>query len=162
MPIPPYIADLRRSYGTGPLLLPGVTGVVLRDDLEPGRPYVLWARRTDDGLWSLPSGIVEPHEQPARALAREILEETEVEAEVERLALLSTDPEIVYANGDRCQYIAMTFRCRYLRGEAKVGDEESTAVAWRAWDDPPDGLDPLQRRRLDAALASDSACVFDR
>lgn len=162
MPTPRYVLDLRRSFGSGRLLLPGVTGVVVRDDVEPGRPYVLWGRRSDTGRWALPSGIVEPDEQPARALAREIFEETGVEVEVERLALLSTDRDVVYPNGDRCQFVALTFRCRYVGGEARVNDEESTAVRWLPADAPPDDLDEVQRRRLAAALASDSACVFDR
>ncbi|WP_218967802.1 NUDIX hydrolase, partial [Klebsiella pneumoniae] len=148
VPTPDYILDLRRAYGSGRLLLPGVTGVVVRDDLEPGRPHVLYGRRADTARWALPSGIVEPDEQPATALAREIEEETHVRVAVERLALLSTDPDVVYANGDRCQYVSMTFRCRYLFGEAAVGDTESTAVDWFPADDPPADLDHLQRRRL--------------
>ena len=48
----------------------------------------------------LPAGIVEPSEQPAAAALRELLEETRITAEVERLALLTTDPDVVYPNGD--------------------------------------------------------------
>ena len=59
-------------------------------------------------------------------MVREIVEETRVVAEIERLALLTTDPDQVYPNGDRCQFISMCFRCRYVSGEAEVGDEEST------------------------------------
>lgn len=162
MPTPPFIVEVRRAYGSGRLMLTGVSGVVVRDDLERGRPYVLYGRRADDGRWALPSGIVEPDEQPARTLAREIAEETRVEVEVQRLVLLSTDPELIYPNGDRCQFVSLTFRCRYLNGQARVGDEESTDVAWRPADDPPEDLDPLQRRRLNAALDPTSACLFDR
>lgn len=162
MPTPSYILDLRRRLGHDRLLLPGVCGVVVRDDLEPGRRHVLYGRRTDNGRWALPSGIVEPDEQPATTLAREVWEETRVRVEVERLVLLTVDPELVYANGDRCQYVSMTFRCRYLGGDAVVGDDESTAVAWRPADEPPADLDDLQRRRLTLALGPGSACVFDR
>ena len=70
MPTPDYILDLRRSYGHGLLLLPGVSAVVLRDD------QVLLTQRTDNGRWSLPAGIVEPGEQPGSAMLRELLEET--------------------------------------------------------------------------------------
>ena len=162
MPIPPYVLDLRRSLGQRRLLLPGVCGVVVRDDLEQGRPHVLYGRRSDNGRWALPSGIVEPDEQPATTLAREVWEETRVRVEVERLVLLTVDPDVVYPNGDRSQYVSMTFRCRYLGGEAAVGDDESTEVAWRPADDPPADLDDLQRRRLALALGPGSACVFDR
>ena len=161
MPTPEYITAIRRVYGQGRLLLPGVSAVVIRDDLEPGRVHLLLTRRSDTGRWSLPAGIVEPFEQPAASLLRELEEETRITAEVERLALLRTDPDVVYPNGDRCQFIAMCFRCRYVSGEAQVGDEESTEVAWFAADELPDELSDIQQRRIRCALEDRNDCVFD-
>jgi 8-oxo-dGTP diphosphatase len=161
VPTPDYIAAIRRVYGQGRLLLPGVSAVVLRTDLEPGRVHILLTRRSDTGRWSLPAGIVEPFEQPAAAILRELLEETRITADVERLALLRTDPDVVYPNGDRCQFVAMCFRCRYVSGEAQVGDEESTEVAWFPADDLPDELTDIQLRRIRCALEDRDACVFD-
>jgi 8-oxo-dGTP pyrophosphatase MutT (NUDIX family) len=161
VPTPEYIAAIRRVYGQGRLLLPGVSAVVIRDDLEPGRVHLLLTRRSDTGRWSLPAGIVEPFEQPAASMLRELVEETRITAEVERLALLRTDPDVVYPNGDRCQFIAMCFRCRYVSGEAQVGDEESTEVAWFAADELPDELTDIQQRRIHCALEDRNDCVFD-
>jgi 8-oxo-dGTP diphosphatase len=160
VPTPEYIAAIRRVYGQGRLLLPGVSAVVIRDDLEPGRVHLLLTRRSDTGRWSLPAGIVEPFEQPAVSMLRELVEETRITAEVERLALLRTDPDVVYPNGDRCQFIAMCFRCRYVSGEAQVGDEESTEVAWFATDELPDELTDIQQRRIHCALEDRNDCVF--
>ena len=160
MPTPPYVLQLRQAYGQGRLILPGVSGVVVRQDIEPGRLHVLLTRRSDTGRWSLPAGIVEPDEQPAATLVREVAEETRVTIAVERLALLMTEPEITFPNGDRCQFISMCFRCRYVGGEAAVGDEESTEVRWFAIDALPD-LDARQGRRITIALADRDACVFD-
>ena len=161
MPTPEYITAIRRVYGQGRLLLPGVSAVVIRNDLEPGRVHLLLTRRSDTGRWSLPAGIVEPFEQPAASLLRELEEETRITAEVERLALLRTDPDVVYPNGDRCQFVAMCFRCRYVSGEAQVGDEESTEVAWFAADELPDELSDIQQRRIRCALEDRNDCVFD-
>jgi 8-oxo-dGTP diphosphatase len=161
VPTPHYIAAIRRVYGQGRLMLPGVSAVVLRDDLEPGRLHVLLTRRSDTGRWSLPAGIVEPFEQPAAAMLRELFEETRVTAEVERLALLRTEPDVVYPNGDVCQFVAMCFRCRYVSGEAQVGDEESTDVAWFGTDQLPDELSAIQERRIQCALEDRADCVFD-
>ncbi|MFP5407189.1 MAG: NUDIX domain-containing protein, partial [Gammaproteobacteria bacterium] len=47
-------------------------------------------------LWALPSGIVEPGEQPATSIVREVFEELRVAVEPERLALVTTDPDITY------------------------------------------------------------------
>lgn len=159
MPTPAYILDLRRAYGPGRLLLPGVSAVVLRD--QDGTWQLLLGRRSDNGRWALPSGIVEPDEQPAVTLVREVAEETGVDIEVERLALLSTDPEIAYPNGDRCQFVSMTFRCRYRSGVAAVGDDESTEVGWFPVDRLPAGLTDRDRRRIEVALSDREACVFE-
>lgn len=161
MPIPDYIAGIRRVYGQGRLLLPGVSAVVVRANLIPGRVHLLLTQRSDTGQWSLPAGIVEPSEQPATAIVRELFEETRVTVEVERLALLATDPEVVYPNGDVCQFVSMCFRCRYVSGVAQVGDEESIDVAWFATDDLPDELSGIQRRRIRCALDDRDGCVFD-
>jgi ADP-ribose pyrophosphatase YjhB (NUDIX family) len=161
VPTPDYVLDLRRAYGQGRLLLPGVSAVVLRDDLDVTGPHILLNRRSDSGTWSLPSGIVEPDEQPAAALAREVAEETCIEVDVERLALLVTEPEMTFGNGDRCQFISMTFRCRYRSGTAAVGDDESTAVGWFSVDDLPADLRDRDRRRIATALSAQDACVFE-
>ena len=160
MPTPDYVLDLRRAYGQGRLLLPGVSAVVLRADLGPAGEHVLLNRRSDSGRWSLPSGIVEPDEQPATTLAREVAEETCVEVDVERLALLVTEPEVTFGNGDRCQFISMTFRCRYRSGQAAVGDDESTAVGWFPVDRLPADLRDRDRDHIAAALAEREACQF--
>ena len=161
MPVPEFVLQLRRQVGHARLLLTGVTAVVLRD-VGGATPEVLYGRRSDNGLWALPSGIVEPGEQPATTVAREVHEELRVVVEPERLALVSADPDVTYPNGDVCSYVSLTFRCRYVGGEAAVGDDETLEVAWRPADDPPADLDARQRRRLAVALSDDSACVFDR
>jgi 8-oxo-dGTP pyrophosphatase MutT (NUDIX family) len=159
MATPAYILALRETWGHRPLLLPGVSGVVV--DGPPGAERVLLVRRTDTGRWSVPAGIVEPDEQPADCLARELWEETRIRALPERLALLRTEPEITYPNGDRCQFVSMTFRCRYLSGTATVGDEESLEVGWFTAADLPADLGERARRRISSALPPDGACLFD-
>jgi 8-oxo-dGTP diphosphatase len=123
---------MRAHIGTDLLLLPGVSGVV-RDDA--GR--VLLARRSDNGRWSLPAGVIEPGEQPADAVLREIHEETGVRARIEGVGGLATHP-VVYPNGDRCEFLNVWFRCRAVGGEAQVNDDESTEVAWFDEDQLPD------------------------
>ena len=159
MPVPDFVLQLREHVGHARLPLTGVCAVVLRTDR--GGPEVLYGRRSDNGRWALPSGIVEPEEQPATTVVREVWEELRVTVEVERLALLTSDPDVHYPNGDVCQYVSLTFRCRYASGEAELGDDETLEVAWRAADDPPADLDAVQRRRLAVALADEPACVFD-
>lgn len=161
MPTPAYVLELRRSHGQGLLLLPGVCAVVVRDDLVLGRRHLLLGRRTDTGAWELPAGIVEPGEQPAAAIERELLEETRVVAVAERLAWSGADPALVYPNGDHCQYLTWVFRCRYVSGEAGVGDEESTEVRWVDLEELPD-LAERQHQRIRYALEDTERARFER
>ncbi len=131
-----------------------MTAIVLDGD------RVLLARRRDTGEWSTVSGIVEPGEHPAVAAVREAEEETGVTAVVERLAAVSVSKPIVYANGDRTQYTDLTFRCRYISGEAYVADDESLEVGWFPVDDLPQ-MDRASRRRVRRALADEPAAVLD-
>jgi 8-oxo-dGTP diphosphatase len=155
---PSYVLEIRRSYGSGPLLLPGVSGVVLDGPAEETR--ILLVKRADDGRWSLPAGIVEPGEQPADTITREILEEAGVRSRADRLVLVNMDPEVTYPNGDRCQFLSMSFRCSYLGGEARVGDEESTDVRWFPLNALPT-LNERDTRRIACALAPAGPTQFE-
>jgi 8-oxo-dGTP pyrophosphatase MutT (NUDIX family) len=147
MPISPYVQDLRERVGQGLLLLPGVTAVVFDD---AGR--VLLNERSDNGEWALIAGVMEPGEQPAETIVREVYEETAVHVVPERITSVLTQPVTTYPNGDRCEYVDITFRCRAVGGEARVNDDESLAVGWFALDDlPPIG--DLIRHRIECALS---------
>jgi len=148
VPVPPFITALRARIGHDLLWLPGVTGVVLDDD---GR--LLMGRRADNGLWALISGILEPGEEPAQGLVREIAEETGVRAEVLALTSVSSGDRVTYPNGDVSQYLDLTFLCRHVDGEAFVADDESTEVGWFQLDTLPDRMTSSSRSRLAAALA---------
>jgi ADP-ribose pyrophosphatase YjhB (NUDIX family) len=115
---------------------------------------VLLGRRSDNGLWAVISGILEPGEQPAVSAAREVLEETGVTVAVEGLAAVASDARtVVYPNGDQAQYLDLTFTCRAVHGEAHVADDESTEVGWFLPDALPEPLAATSRQRIAHALA---------
>ncbi|WP_306212173.1 NUDIX hydrolase [Actinoplanes sp. RD1] len=153
MPVSAYIARMRAHIGNDLLLLPGVSAVV-RD--SGGR--ILLARRSDNGRWSLPAGVIDPGEQPADAVLREVFEETGVRAEIERVGGVATHP-VVYPNGDSCEYLNVWFRCRAVGGEARVNDDESTEVGWFDPADLPD-LDDWARLRIGTTLPDGDAAWY--
>jgi 8-oxo-dGTP diphosphatase len=153
MPISSYIAGLRQHVGTGLLILPGVSAVVLNDAGE-----ILLGRRSDNQEWSLIAGSVDPGEQPADAIVREIMEETGVHAVVERLAGVALHP-VTYPNGDECQYLNVWFRCAAVGGVARVNDDESIAVGWFPVDALPE-VKPWVRLRIEMALKDEPAAWF--
>ena len=150
MPTPDFVLALRSLVGNELLWMPGVSAVVVHED---GR--LLLGRRADNGLWAVVSGILEPGEQPALAAVREVLEETGILAVVEGLAAVASDPDTVrYENGDRAQYLDLTFLCRAVGGgDPWVADDESTAVGWFEAAALPEPLSRSSRTRIAHALA---------
>lgn len=159
MPIPEYVAALREKVGTDLLWMPGASAYVLRE--HDGRTQVLLVRRSDNGRWTPITGICDPGEEPDVTAEREALEEACVRIEVERLLAVSSLIPIAYPNGDQVQYLDHAFRCRWVSGEARVGDEESTDARWFELDDLP----PLQgrfERQLAMALDADGPVLFGK
>jgi ADP-ribose pyrophosphatase YjhB (NUDIX family) len=142
---PDFILALRERIGTDLLWLPGATAVVVRDDA------LLFVRRADTGAWTPVTGIVDPGEEPADAAVRETLEEADVVAVPERLALVRVGDVIVYANGDRTQYVDLTFRLRWVSGEPFPADGENTEARWFPRDDLPPMTEEMLER-VEAAL----------
>ncbi|QLJ01908.1 NUDIX domain-containing protein [Streptomyces sp. NEAU-sy36] len=133
MATPDFIRTLRATAGRQLLWLPGVTAIVFDDE---GR--VLLGRRSDTRRWSVIGGIPEPGEQPADCAVREVHEETAVHCVPERIVLVQALQPVTYDNGDVCQYMDITFRCKAVGGEARVNDDESLEVGWFAVDALPD------------------------
>jgi len=149
MPTPEFITRLRAAAGHQLLWLPGVSIIVLND-----RDEVLLGRRADTGRWSIIAGMPEPGEQPAETAVRECFEETAVHCVPERVVLVEALAPVTYPNGDECQYMDITFRCRAIGGEAKVNDDESLDVAWFPLTALPD-LSPHALTRIEHALADE-------
>jgi 8-oxo-dGTP pyrophosphatase MutT (NUDIX family) len=154
MATPEFIRTLRVSAGHQLLWLPGVTAVVFDDE---GR--VLLNRRSDNGRWSLIGGIPDPGEQPAACAVREVQEETAIRCVAERVVLVQALAPVRYDNGDVCQYMDTTFRCRAVGGEARVNDDESLEVGWYSLDALPD-LSEFALSRIKQAM-SDAPTWFD-
>lgn len=158
MPISDYIRSIRGKIGTDLLLSPGVAGVVTNE-----RGEVLLQRRSDNGEWGLPGGALDPGEEPADGVAREIYEETGVEVMPERLVGVYSGPDhhFFYPNGDEVVIVSMVFACRPVRGEPRVNDDESLEVRYFS----PDALPPLSERqlmRIRQALKNEDRAYFRR
>jgi ADP-ribose pyrophosphatase YjhB (NUDIX family) len=98
-----------------------VTGIVFRDD---GR--VLAIQRDDDLTWVPPGGVLELDESPTDGVAREVLEETGLHVQAERLTGVYKNMKLGMVN--------LVFRCTLLGGHPHPTDE-ARQVAWLSMDE---------------------------
>lgn len=145
MTTPEFITDLRTRIGHDLLWLSGVKVVVFNGSA------VLLVRRADNGLWTLPAGIIEPGDEASHTAVREVLEETGVRCELTHLLGVGVTAPATYPNGDHAQYLDIVFRAIHLGGEARINDDENLEVGYFELSDRP-SLPPLHERAIDWAL----------
>jgi 8-oxo-dGTP diphosphatase len=141
MPTSEYVQSIRDRIGGDFLLLPGVTAVIRDGD------QFLLARHAHSGLWSLIGGGIEPGEEPADALVREVLEETGADVRITGIigAYGGEPMKVEYPNGNRVGYVTVAYECELLTSAAPDMEElleldwfEREAIAGlprRAWID---------------------------
>ena len=135
MGISAYLKHLRSQVGSQLVLMPGVAAVIRNEAGE-----VLFQLRADDGLWSLPSGSIDPGETPGAAVVREVREETGLHVEPISVAgVFGGAPfRVQYGNGDMVDYTTIVFECRVLGGTLGGLDDETAELRYiRAEDRPP-------------------------
>ncbi len=123
-----YLGKLRARVGDDEVLLfVGARGVV-RDEL--GR--ILLIRRRDNGYWSLPAGAMEVGESVADNAAREVFEETGLNATELTPFALYTGPKHIFTNqwGHTYQLHVTAFRIDAWSGELVTETDETTDARW--------------------------------
>jgi 8-oxo-dGTP diphosphatase len=150
MPASEYIRTLRARVGHDLLFLPGVTAVVFN---EAG--HLLLVRLVDTGRWALIGGVMDPFEEPADSVIREVREEAGVTATVEKLIGVITQPKVVYPNQDEVTYVSIVFRLRAISGDPHPADGEAHEVRFFPLDALPP-LDEYDTLRVQIALRDDA------
>lgn len=97
-------------------------------------------------------GNVDPGEHPVDSIVREVMEETHVGIEVERMLWLMVNEPATYPSGDEC-HLNHGLLARWRSGMAKMGDKESTEVSCFPVDELPTPREAGLERMIDIALA---------
>ncbi|MFJ9340969.1 NUDIX hydrolase [Streptomyces sp. NPDC101733] len=141
----------RRDYEDDPdapaanSLVPAASAVVVDD---AGR--VLLQRRTDNGMWALPGGVMELGESIGECAVRETWEETGIAVEVVGIVGTYTNPGHVFAydDGEVRQEFSVCLLARPTGGRLRVSDE-SFEADWFTPEDTDDlPMIPSIRKRI--------------
>jgi ADP-ribose pyrophosphatase YjhB (NUDIX family) len=129
MPMSPYLARLRGRVGHELITLPGVSACIFD---EAG--HVLLAHHVDSRTWALPGGAVEPDEDPAAAVTREVREELGTVVALQGLIGVYGGPEfrVSYPNGDLVSYTAIVYACKAAGTPAALETSEVDEVRFVA------------------------------
>jgi 8-oxo-dGTP pyrophosphatase MutT (NUDIX family) len=119
---------VRRDYLDDPnapkanSIVPSATAIVTDD---AGR--LLLVHKTDNGLWALPGGGMDPGESISQCIVREVKEETGLDVEVTGVVGIYTHPKhvIAYDDGEVRQQCSICFTTRLVGGELATSSETS-------------------------------------
>ena len=103
----------------------GCSAVLFSDNHQK----VLLTRRTDNGLWCLPGGMIDPGESVAEGCEREVFEETGLRVQVVRLTGVYSNPNrlTIYPDGNKAHVIVLNFEVEKVGGELGLSDETTDA-----------------------------------
>jgi 8-oxo-dGTP pyrophosphatase MutT (NUDIX family) len=152
MPTPDHIRFLRQKVGHDLLMMPAVAAIIFNEQGE-----VLLQLRSDNRLWALPGGAIEPGEEPAEAVIREVYEETGLRVLPERISGVYGGKTGLtqYPNGDQVAIIAITFVCRVVGGKLRVDDDETLELRYFPVDQLPANVMGKHQVRIEHAARTE-------
>ncbi|MFC3749964.1 NUDIX hydrolase [Paenibacillus sp. GCM10012306] len=134
-----YIKQIRELVGTRPIIMAGAC-VILIDD--QGR--LLLQQRTDNGLWGLPGGSMEPGEEMKEVARRELFEEVGLEATALELLDIFSGPELYYKypHGDEVYNVVAAYLCKEYCGTVKGDGDEVQDIQFYHLNEIPNQINP--------------------
>lgn len=130
----------------------GVAVIILNDENQ-----VLLQKRSDVGLWGIPSGHIEKGETVSEAAIREVKEETNLDIRIKKLIGVYSDPNsqvFAYPNGKIVHFITTCFLAEITGGELRCNSSESLEIKFFKQQNLPQNLLKMHPRWLKDALAN--------
>lgn len=144
----------------------GKTGEIKVDStaviFDPDGQKILLTQRSDNGRWCLPGGHMESGESVEEACVREVMEETGLQIQVNRLIGVYSSPHVLleYPDGRRQQIVGLAFTALPIGGKLQL--TESTSSFGYFTQDEVEGMDILEHHRpriMDAFARQTAAFV---
>ena len=138
-------------------LVPGASAIV-----ADGEGRIVLLRRSDNGRWALPGGVMNIGESIAHAVAREVREETGLQVEPKRIVGIYSDPGHVFAfdDGEVRQQFSICFACRLVGGEIRPSSESTDVRFFAPGDIGRLNPHPSIRLRIDDYLKDEPAAFI--
>lgn len=155
-----YIMEMRALVGARPFIVVGACVFVFKE------ASILLMRRSDNGLWGLPGGSLEPGETLEECARRELLEETGLRASALEFFHVFSGPEqhYIYPNGHEAHIVTSAFVAREFNGDPHSADGESLELQFFHLRDLPAEMspptNPVLRKLLQSELAKTLLSTF--
>ncbi len=158
MPISEYIHDIRAKIGNDLLILTGTSAIVINE-----REEVLLQLRSDVDVWTILGGYLDPGEDVADGIIREVREEAGISVLPEHIiAVLSgRDHFHTYDNGHQVAIVNICFRCRPADDRSpRPNDDESVEVRYFRPDELPENTYPIHKTLIAKAFEHKDSAYF--
>ncbi len=134
-----YIMDLRELVGTRPIIMAGACVILIDSDNR-----LLLQLRSDNGLWGLPGGSMEPGEEMKEVAGRELFEETGLIAKELVLLDIFSGQELYYQypHGDEVYNVVAAYVCKEYAGVIKGDEMEVQDIQFFKLNEIPNQISP--------------------
>lgn len=134
-----YIRQMRELVGTRPIIMAGACVILLDSDSR-----LLLQQRSDNGLWGLPGGSMEPGEEMKEVARRELFEETSLEAKGLELLDIFSGQELYYQypHGDEVYNVVAAYICKEYIGSIKGDGNEVLDIRFFDLNEIPNQISP--------------------
>ena len=137
-----YIKSLRQAVGNMPLIICAV-GVIVTDSNNK----ILLIKRSDDGNWCIPGGVMDVGESIQETAKREVFEETNIN--IEEMKLLNvysgSQQHHIYPNDDEVYFVNIVFFSSTFSGHFKADGIESAEIRFYNIDELPENISPTNK-----------------
>lgn len=145
-----YIEEIRELVGTRPMILTGVTVLVI----DQHKRFLMVQQGK---MWKMPGGFIELGETAEDACRREIFEETGIHiGNLQLIGVFSgSDFYTKLPNGDEYYPITLAYVTQDIRsGDLKADEVEVQKVQFFKWSDFPKELSPRDRQIFQSFVES--------
>jgi ADP-ribose pyrophosphatase YjhB (NUDIX family) len=127
-----YIEYLRNMVGHNKVIV-NATAIVIPDE----RDRILLQKRSDNGLWGLPGGLLEMDETIEEGAIREVKEETNLDIVITQFIGVFVNPDMRWRDIDEAKVYSYGFIGKTIGGSLEINDDESTELRYFAKSELP-------------------------